>query len=172
MKKEFFSILVILSFLAGGCLKSGDNNNNQVCNYSDVAIVAPAAEVDSVQRYLTSKNIVASPNSSGLFYKVNNQGNGEAIVNLCSNVIVKYTGKLTNDSVFDSTGTNPALFKLGRVITGWQKGLPLISKGGKITLYIPPTLGYGNQDVKDNNGVVVIPANSILIFDIELVGIE
>jgi peptidylprolyl isomerase len=66
---------------------------------------------------------------------------------------------------FDSSwgrGT-PIEFPLGRLIKGWQEGIPLISIGGKITLYLPPSLGYGA--VAQQN----IPANSILIFDIELV---
>jgi FKBP-type peptidyl-prolyl cis-trans isomerase FkpA len=55
---------------------------------------------------------------------------------------------------------------LGQLIVGWQKGLPLISSGGKITLYIPPSLGYGSAAAGS------IPANSILIFDIELISVS
>ncbi len=77
-----------------------------------------------------------------------------------------YTGKLVNGTVFDQTpaGANATLV-LGQLIVGWQKGLPLIGTGGKITLYIPPSLGYGSSAVGS------VPANSILIFDIELAGI-
>jgi FKBP-type peptidyl-prolyl cis-trans isomerase FkpA len=58
------------------------------------------------------------------------------------------------------------------LIEGWKIGLPLIQKSGKIKLYIPPSLGYGASDIKDNNGVVVIPANSMLIFDVSLVDFQ
>ena len=57
---------------------------------------------------------------------------------------------------------------MGSLIEGWKMGLPLIQKGGKIRLYIPPSLGYGPNDLKDRNNNVVIPGNSILIFDITL----
>lgn len=161
--------LGILICLFSGCLKSNKNNE---CGYSEPAIVAPANEVTDVQNYLTTNSITATQHSSGLFYTINSQGSGQSIVNLCSIVSTKYTGKLTNGSVFDSSGNNIVPFELGQLIVGWQKGLPLISKGGKITLYIPPTLGYGSNDVKNSAGVVIIPKNSIIIFEIELIDIN
>jgi len=81
-------------------------------------------------------------------------------------------GRLTNGTVFDqSPAGGTKTFTLGGLIPGWQKGIPLISSGGKITLYIPPSLGYGSVDVKQNN-IVIIPANSILIFEIDLVAVS
>ena len=67
-----------------------------------------------------------------------------------------------NNVKFDEnlTGTT---FALGGLILGWQKGIPLIQKGGSINLYIPPSLGYGA------NATGSIPANSILVFTIQLV---
>ncbi len=158
-----FSLLVILFT---GCLKN-KNNNNETCNYTDVSVTAPQSEVDSVQAYLTSKNIfTASKLGSGLFYTISSPGTGSAITNLCSSITVRYKGTLKNGVVFDETaGAETVSFQLGGVILGWQKGIPLIKEGGKITLYIPPSLGYGNQSVGS------IPPNSILIFDIELLDI-
>ncbi|MDQ6755404.1 MAG: FKBP-type peptidyl-prolyl cis-trans isomerase [Bacteroidota bacterium] len=138
-----------------------------MCNYTDSPVTAPASETASIQAYLTGNNLTATALPSGVYYKITQTGTGAAIANLCSNVTVKYVGKLTNGTVFDQTPTGAtAVFPLGKVIVGWQKGLPLISAGGKITLYIPPSLGYGNSSVG------VIPPNSILIFDIELVGVS
>lgn len=168
--KKFIWGLGILVCLISGCLKS--DSNNGTCSFVDSQVVAPNSEIDSVKKYLALHNITATQQASGVFYTVNTQGTGQAISNLCSVLIVKYTGKLTNGSVFDATGDQAASFQLGQVIVGWQKALPFISKGGKITLYIPPALGYGNFDRTDNTGAVVIPAKSILIFDIELVDIK
>ena len=56
-------------------------------------------------------------------------------------------------------------FQLKNLIIGWQKGIPLIQKGGSIRLYIPPSMGYGSKSSSS------IPANSTLIFDIDLVGV-
>lgn len=166
MKNIFFAILTMGVFIAG-CSKSDDK-----CNYLDSTLIAPSTETTAVQTYLTDNGITASQLPSGLFYSVTTQGTGQGIVNLCSKITVNYKGRLTNGTTFDSTASGtPATFQLGMVITGWQKGVPLISKGGKITLYIPPTLGYGATDVKNNAGVIVVPKNSILIFEIELLDI-
>jgi FKBP-type peptidyl-prolyl cis-trans isomerase FkpA len=64
------------------------------------------------------------------------------------------------------------VFVLGTLIDGWKIGVPLIKKGGQIRLYIPPSLGYGSSDVRDNQGRVIIPGNSILIFDITLIDLQ
>ena len=65
--------------------------------------------------------------------------------------------------MFDDSGNSSITYALGDLIVGWQKVIPKLKKGGKMKMYIPPTLGYGNQAAGP------IPANSILIFDIELV---
>ncbi|HAD33478.1 MAG TPA: FKBP-type peptidylprolyl isomerase, partial [Chitinophagaceae bacterium] len=59
---------------------------------------------------------------------------------------------------------NGVSFGLDGLIVGWQEGIPLIGAGGKIKLYLPPSLAYGSNA----NGN--IPANSSLIFDIDLLG--
>ncbi len=101
------------------------------------------------------------------FYNITTPGAGTSIANLCSDISVDYKGQLTNGTGFDSSyNRGPLVATLGRLIPAWQKGIPLIKEGGKISLYIPPTLGYGNQA----NGP--IPANSILIFDISLLGVS
>ena len=136
------------------------------CGYSDNKIVAPAAEQQAVKDYLTSNNIYSAlKDSTGFYYEILNAGDGTGTPGLCSQVELAYTGQLTNGHVFDQATT---AFTLGATIEGLRKGLPLIKKGGHIKLYIPPTLAYGGTDIKDNSGTVIIPANSILIFDITM----
>jgi FKBP-type peptidyl-prolyl cis-trans isomerase FkpA len=48
----------------------------------------------------------------------------------------------------------------------------MIKPGGKMRIYVPPRLGYGSQDLKDASGNVVVPGNSILIFEVELVAVS
>ena len=86
-------------------------------------------------------------------------------------VTVNYTGLLEDGTKFDSSlnpGRTPFRFTVGagQVIQGWDQGLIGMKIGGKRKLTIPPELGYGGRD----NGP--IPANSTLIFEIDLLGIE
>lgn len=84
-------------------------------------------------------------------------------------VTVNYVGTLTNGTKFDSSydRNQPFTFRLGagQVIAGWDQGIPGMKVGGRRRLTIPPSLGYGNAA----NGP--IPANSTLIFEVELVSI-
>jgi FKBP-type peptidyl-prolyl cis-trans isomerase len=86
-------------------------------------------------------------------------------------VDVHYTGWLTNGTKFDSSVDRgkPFSFKLGagQVIEGWDKGVAGMKVGGKRKLTIPPGLGYGSQSVGG-----VIPPNSTLVFDVELLGVK
>ena len=86
-------------------------------------------------------------------------------------VTVNYTGLLEDGTKFDSSlnpGRTPFRFTVGagQVIKGWDEGLMGMKGGGKRKRTIPPELGYGSRD----NGP--IPANSTLIFEIDLLGIE
>ena len=86
-------------------------------------------------------------------------------------VNVNYTGSLTNGNVFDSSlnpGRSPFRFTVGagQVIKGWDEGLIGMKVGGKRKLTIPPNMGYGNRQTGP------IPANSVLIFEIDLLNIE
>lgn len=84
-------------------------------------------------------------------------------------VVVQYTGKLADGTVFDSSRTHgkPFSFRLGegQVIKGWDEGLVGMQIGQKRVLVIPPDLAYG----KDGSGP--IPANATLTFEVELLGI-
>jgi len=160
MLKIVLSFLFI-SFLLFSCLKKESG-----CPYSSNNITAPAAEQDSVLAYLAANSITAIKHSSGLYYQVVTPGSSTTAPGLCSTVMINYTGKLTNGQTFDSN--NNVQLLLGTLIEGWKKGIPLIQKGGQIRLFIPPTLGYGSNSIKDNNGVVIIPAQSILVFDVTL----
>ncbi len=88
-------------------------------------------------------------------------------------VAVQYTGTLTSGKKFDSSydhGGQPFSFQLGagQVIKGWDEGVAGMKVGGKRILTIPPELAYGSQDV--GNGL--IPANSTLIFEVELMAVK
>lgn len=104
---------------------------------------------------------------SGLAYEIVQPGSGPA-PKPTETVKVHYTGTLINGTVFDSSiqRGEPVEFQLNEVIPGWTEGLQKISKGGKIKLYIPPQLAYGDE------GRPGIPPASTLVFDVELLDIK
>jgi len=101
---------------------------------------------------------------SGLQYKVIKEGTGPK-PKATDMVKVHYRGKLVNGTVFDASYDRgePIEFKLNQVIPGWTEGLQLMSKGAKYELYIPSSLGYGDQGAGE-----MIPGGSTLIFEVEL----
>ena len=168
MMKIKFSAFILACLVIAGCIKSDTK-----CPYKDSVTVAPATEIQSLKDSLDSVGIVATQHAAGFFYTISANGTGTGITNLCSNVTVTYKGSYFNGHVFDSTASGTvATFQPGQVIAGWQKGLPLISKGGDITLFIPPTLGYGANPVRDSQGNIVVPGNSYLVFKIHIVDIQ
>ena len=140
-----------------------------MCKYDACALAAPASEVTQLEAYLASASITATKHCSGMYYTIDAAGSGSSAT-ACSTVGVKYKGQLTNGNVFDQT-TTPVSFNLGSLIEAWKKGIPMIKPGGKIKLYCPPSLAYGSQVVRDGAGNTVIPANSILIFEVELINV-
>ena len=105
--------------------------------------------------------------ASGLQYEVMKQGSGPKV--LASNtVVVRYHGTLIDGTVFDSSVERGATaeFACTGVIQGWTEALQLMSVGDKFKLFIPSTLGYGARATGK------IPANSALIFEVELVQIK
>lgn len=93
-------------------------------------------------------------------------------------VSVLYTGRLADGTVFDSSeahGNEPLVFQLGSpgIIAGFQIGVNGMKEGGERVMQIPPTLGYGGEDVKNPvSGAVIVPANSTLVFNVKLVKVE
>lgn len=162
MKKLIVCLLSVWC-VSGGCIKKETG-----CP-PPKDIVAPASEQQIIVDYLATNSINATKHSSGFYYQIWLQGSGES-PNNCSSIVINYVGQLSNGNKFDE-GKSVA-FTLGSLIEGWKKGLPLIQKGGKIKLYIPPSLGYGSSALKDNNGVEVIPSNSMLIFDVSLLDFQ
>jgi FKBP-type peptidyl-prolyl cis-trans isomerase FkpA len=158
-RKIIFGFIILAAF--SSCLK--DSNS---CSYDPCSKVAGANEVQAVQNYLTAQGITGTTqHCSGMFYKIELAGSGTAPT-VCSNISVTYEGKLADGTVFDAATAPTTPFLLDQTITGWKNGLPLIKTGGRIYLYIPPSLGYGST------GSGPIPPNSILIFKVDLVAVQ
>ena len=165
IKKLFFlfSVSVLIVFLFSGCSKT--TTTVAGCKYTNFDTIAPAVQTAYIQSYLTANGLTAIQHPSGLFYKINSTGTG-ATPTVCSSVIVKYTGWLMPSGFKFAEENGNAFFTLGGTIYGWQKSLPLIMPGGNITIYVPPALAYGA------NATGSIPANSYLIFGIQLTAVQ
>jgi FKBP-type peptidyl-prolyl cis-trans isomerase FkpA len=171
MIKKLTSAFLLLALLAG-CGKEDSNpcNAGDCATYNSCTRQAPASEVDSIRNYLIANSITnAVQHCSGMFYEIQTPGTG-LFPNACSQVSVDYKGSLKTGEVFDSTNatTGPATFCMTGVITGFTNGLEKLKPGGRIRLFIPPSLGYGATPIRNSAGVTVIPANSILIFEVTL----
>ncbi|BAU72917.1 FKBP-type peptidyl-prolyl cis-trans isomerase [Metapseudomonas furukawaii] len=106
--------------------------------------------------------------ASGLQYEIVKKAEG-AQPKATDVVTVHYEGKLTDGTVFDSSiqRGSPIDLPVNGVIPGWVEGLQLMHVGEKVKLFIPAELAYGEQSPSP-----AIPANSVLVFDLELLGIK
>jgi len=124
-----------------------------------------AEQQEDISQYLTDKGLTSLKTASGLHHIVVQEGEGTTKPELSSRVEVKYRGSLLNGQIFDQSPENETItFGLEQVILGWQEGIQLMKLNGKSILIVPSHLGYGGQSVPG------IPAHSVLIFDVELVG--
>jgi FKBP-type peptidyl-prolyl cis-trans isomerase FkpA len=145
---RIFPFLLLLTLVLTSCLKK----NNQ-----------PEIDDQIIQNYLQKNNLTALKDPSGLYYIMTQEGTGDS-PDISKTVEVKYQGKLIDGSVFDQTETGKTFtYGLSGLIYGWQIGIPMMKRGGKATFFVPSSLGYGSSQYGP------IPANSVLIFDIELV---
>lgn len=134
----------------------------------DVELISVKEKVTPVP--FNVSGLVKKTTPSGLSYYIIKQGTGTK-AEAGKNVSVHYSGYLENGKMFDSSveREQPFNFELGKgkVIKGWDEGIALLNVGSKARFIIPPDLGYGA-----NGFPPVIPANSTLIFDVELLDVK
>lgn len=142
-----------------------------------------AKDIAIIDAYLEENGIEAEKSESGIRYVVTEQGEGPK-PKMGQGVQVHYAGRLLTGEYFDTSMEEVAkengLYNEQRqykpypiqiynsaVITGWHEGISLLNEGSKATLYIPSPMAYGNRDRSE-----IIKANTILVFDVELVEVE
>lgn len=181
MKKYIFKIAVaiaVIPFVLTSCLDSDytptDYNAILTENLALVNQTQLAADKliidDSLDNWGVT-GVFVEPRA-GVRYTVQQLGTGPKPT-LESVIVVKYAAKLLkngpNATPFDDN--DELQINLYNLILGWQTTLPTLPSGSKVTLYVPSGLAYGPNDIKNNNGDIVVPKNSNLVFDIELLGV-
>jgi FKBP-type peptidyl-prolyl cis-trans isomerase len=127
---------------------------------------APGASDAFMAKTAKQPGVITLP--SGLEYKIIKSGPvGGVSAKPGDEVKVNYEGKLTDGTVFDSSYKNgePVVFPVGGLIPAWNEALPMMKPGDVWMLYVPPALGYGPE------GKGPIPADSVMVFKIELLGV-
>jgi FKBP-type peptidyl-prolyl cis-trans isomerase len=149
--------------LAAAICLLGCNKATESAADKPAAKAAPGGQADSGQK----NEMKTTP--SGLKYQVLKQGTGTVSPKASDTVNVHYHGTLLDGTVFDSSVERgqPISFPLNGVIPGWTEGLQLMKVGDKFKFEIPPNLAYG-----PNSPSPQIPANSTLVFEVELLGIQ
>jgi FKBP-type peptidyl-prolyl cis-trans isomerase FklB len=164
--KSFFILTLALGLIAG----CGAKNDKATMQTNSSAPSTSSVSSDPGAAFLAenAKKDGVTTTASGLQYKVIKSGTGES-PKLSDTVKVHYQGTLIDGTVFDSSiqRGQPISFPVGRVIPGWVEALQLMKVGDKWQLFIPAKLAYGDQ-----SPTPAIPPNSVLIFEVELLGIE
>jgi FKBP-type peptidyl-prolyl cis-trans isomerase FkpA len=129
------------------------------CGKDDPEKIA-AKDREKILEYIDDHDIDATEHESGVFYQITREGTGgHPTINSIINI--SYKGYLLNGKVFDESSSWSTY--LYNTILGWQVGIPLFKRGGAGILIVPSGLGYGEWPRTN------IPANSVLVFEIELV---
>lgn len=161
-------VIVLVIGLLFFWLQSSVNDNDPTKDLSKTVVDTSSVKQDS-QTQNTQINTKTNMQITELKAEDELVGTGKE-AKAGESVTVQYVGSLTNGKIFDASrnhGDQGFTFNLGagQVIKGWDLGVAGMKEGGKRKLYIPSSMAYGNQDV--GNGL--IPANSDLIFEVELV---
>jgi FKBP-type peptidyl-prolyl cis-trans isomerase len=159
--KKLSLLLVTLLIAFAGCKKD--------------KIDQPAIDHKLILAYIQANNLTAKTTGDGLYYVITTPGDSTRPIST-STVYVKYRAYLmdgtTKGTQFDSSyelSEQPAQLTVSSLIKGFTEGIEKFGKGGKGQLIIPSNLGYGTTVEGTLGTPQYIPANSILIFDIELV---
>ena len=157
MRFHFVVTAALTAVVAASCI---DPLDVPPCNETTVTPVSTSADTVNT--------------NTGLRYVEGLAGRGLA-AEWCQTLAVHYSAYLLDGTKFDSSGVdNPLVFTpgLGGLIDGLEQGVVGMRLEGTRRLIIPPDLGFGPNPRRDENGVIVVPGNSTLIFDIEVLAVD
>ena len=164
---RLFLPLVALALLITACEPSAQDKLK--AEMVDNPTTQAEKDKNAILQYAIDNNLDVQSTPSGIYYNIETPGEGEESPDNSSLVTAHYHGMLLDGTVFDSSVDRgePFQFSLGGVVPGWQEAIPMLKKGGKGKFLIPSELAYGPRGAGG-----VIPPNSVLAFDIELIDFE
>ena len=153
-------------------LMTACKKETNTCPYANTVPTVTQAEKDSLAAFIVHDSITATMHNAGYYY-ILDQGTGKT-PDVCSFIAMRYKASIIPSGlVVDQTnGPETASFTLGQLIPGVKSGLQLLKRGGHIVLYLPASLAYGSQGVKNASGNYIIPPNTPLKFEVELVSVN
>ncbi|MDW7694685.1 FKBP-type peptidyl-prolyl cis-trans isomerase [Flammeovirgaceae bacterium SG7u.111] len=162
--KYAFTIMTAGLFLSilGACSNSEDEA-------AELVEAQKLIDDQLIQNYLSKNNINATKSYSGLYYVIIDEGEeGNDYPTSDATVTLEYKGYFLDGEVFENLGDREEAFVIGlwQLVDGIKEGVQLIKRGGEIQLFIPSHLGYGNNDQG------IIPANSVMVYEIKLIDFE
>lgn len=147
---------------------NGNQNDTQTLSQEELEQLTQQQEQEEAVPTSSLENFTPVDSITELRYEDLVVGTGaEVTTDLSVPITFHYTGVLAvNNQGFDSSVDRgePITYPLNQLIQGWQQGIPGMKEGGKRRLYIPAALAYGDQSPS-----ALIPANSDLVFDIEVI---
>lgn len=168
MKSTVYSIgFLMVAVIAGSCLRIDPPCTRSISSRLLDLLDQPRlqSDLDIIDKYLADNNQTAVKDPAGVRYTILKEGTGSTPC-LESFISVSYTGKLlSTGSVFDSS-VEPVEFQLSKLIPGWQLAFLNLKEGTRALIYIPSSLAYGS------NARPNIPANSILVFEVDFKAIQ
>jgi FKBP-type peptidyl-prolyl cis-trans isomerase FklB len=181
MRKSPLLTIAILALMAVASCKPNGNANtgsimegiegNEIAGAGDSVATPsldPVANLKAADDFLTKNRSApgVKTTASGLQYAIIATGasNG-ATPSLSSNVQVNYEGKLLDGTIFDSSFARGQAqdLTIGDLITGWKEALQLMRPGDEWTIWVPPSIGYGEAGIPGS-----VPPNSLLVFRVRL----
>lgn len=153
------------------------NEDEAIMQLSAYLIGEPATlaeqQQNAIVNYAIDEIIPLQRTRSGLFYRILDPGNGQPL-EWGDYLSAHYKGYLLDGRVFDSSYRKgrPMKFYIGNMIDGWNEGLQLVKEGGRIQLFVPSHLGYKERGVPDGKDGYLIPPDTPLVFEVEVLGLE
>ena len=148
-------VLQLSAYLIANPQSQAEKDQNEIANYA-IENVLPLERT-----------------ASGLFYQILHPGEGQ-LLQWGDYITAHYQGYFLGGQVFDSSHRRkkPLEFYIGNMVAGWNEGLQLLRPGGKIRLLVPAALAYGEKGFPDGRGGFLVPPNTVLAFEVEVLAVK